>query len=73
MRTRPLAILLSSLALAAATTTPSSALGADWYVAVDGTDPTSCENGTAQSPWLTWTVPRSQGCIQPGDTVYFSV
>lgn len=71
MRPCPLPTLLSALALAAASTAASSALAADWYVSVDGTDPSGCENGTAQSPWRTWTVPRAQGCIQPGDTVYF--
>ncbi len=71
MRTLTLVPLLSGLLLAAATSAPVGALAADWYVAVDGTDPTGCENGTAESPWLTWTVPRTQGCIQPGDTVYF--
>ncbi len=71
MRIRLLATLLSSLALAVATSPPSSALAADWYVSVDGTDPDGCEDGTPESPWLTWTGPRTQGCIQPGDTVYF--
>ena len=43
----------------------SGALAANWYVSVDGTDPTDCENGTVESPWLTWTGPAPEGLL-PG-------
>ena len=41
------------------------------YISTTGKDNTDCSSGTESNPWLTWNFPEKNGCILPGDTVYF--
>lgn len=48
---------------------PSS--GTIRYISHDGTDYTDCTGGTKEFPWKTWRSAHTNGCINPGDKIYF--